>query len=87
MGKRTYTTAADLFVLLDREFRRRKPRECAACYVTLPYRVDAPDPDTPNWEVVATTGCGKGCDLLLDELVAEFQRLYKLSEERDRTRA
>jgi len=79
MGQRTSTTAADLFVLIDREFRRRKPRECANCYVALPYRIDAPDVDTANWEIVPPSGCPWGCSLLLDEIVGEFQQLYKLN--------
>lgn len=76
-GVRSGVTAADLFVLLDREFRRRKPRECASCFVPLPYRVDAKDGGV-NWEVVTPTGCGNGCEAVFDELVAEFQTLYDL---------
>ena len=51
MSKRTELTAADLFVLLDREFRRRRPRECSACFVQLPYRIDTMNGDGANWEV------------------------------------
>lgn len=86
MGKRTSTTAADLFVLLDREFRRRKPRECAACYVSLPYRIDASGSEAANWELVLPSGCGRGCDMVLEDLVLEFQALYRLNgETRDTT--
>ena len=81
MMKRTSTTAADLFVLLDREFRRRKPRECATCYVSLPYRIDTRAGEGTNWEIVLPSGCGWGCDLLLEEIVGEFQELYKLNGE------
>ena len=77
MNKKTAVTAADLFVLLDREFRRRKPRECVNCALQLPYRVDTADGQA-NWEVFLPRTCGKGCDLVLDELVAEFQDLYDL---------
>ena len=70
---------ADLFVLLDREFRRRKPRECASCYVPLPYRIDPPLPNLPNWEIVSPGRCPLGCDLLLEELVSSFQERYELA--------
>lgn len=77
MNKRTGVTVADLFVLLDREFRRRKPRECPDCLVQLPYRVDAKG-TAANWEVVTPLGCARGCEAVFDELVTEFQALYDL---------
>ena len=75
--KRAPMSAADLFVLLDREFRRRQPRECGACYVQLPFRVDVPDNGNANWEVVITR-CPTACESVLQELVAEFQQRYEL---------
>src|SRR5687768_2274969 len=48
----------ELYVLLDREFRRRRPRECGTCYVQLPYRVDANRSTAGNWEVLLPPGCG-----------------------------
>ena len=87
MNKRISTTAADLFVLIDREYRRRKPRDCVVCYVALPYRIDRPEEETANWEVVIPTGCRWGCDLLLEEIVSQFQERYDLSSElRDNVR-
>jgi hypothetical protein len=79
MNTRTAVTAADLFVLLDREFRRRKPRECTDCFIQLPYRVDVRDEHAANWELVIPASCGNGCDLLVDELVFDFQSLYNLT--------
>jgi hypothetical protein len=84
--KRTSTTSADLFVLIDREFRRRKPRECSGCYVPLPYRVDGDGNGSANWELVIPTTCAWGCEQLLDEIVSEFQELYDLREARDNVR-
>ena len=68
----------DLWVLLDREFRRRRPRECATCFVPLPFRVDARNGDA-NWEVDIPQGCGARCELLLEELVLELQGAHDLS--------
>lgn len=81
MSPRTPLSAADLFVRLDREFRRRKPRECATCFVQLPYRVDARDTRSANWEMVLPLDCGLGCTMVLEELVLEFQALYDLAPE------
>jgi hypothetical protein len=79
--RKTVVTAADLFVLLDREFRRRKPRECATCFVQLPFRVDRDEAGAANWELVPPPPCTRGCALVLEEMVAEFQRQYDLSSD------
>ena len=87
MTKRISTTAADLFVLVDREFRRRKARECTTCYVSLPYRVDRGEAEDANWEIVLPASCRWGCDLLIEEIVGEFQSRYELvAETRDNVR-
>ena len=75
---RTALTSSDLFVLMDREFRRRQPRECSGCFIQLPYRVDTRGQASANWEMVMPPDCGNGCGLLVDELVSEFQSLYDL---------
>jgi hypothetical protein len=75
---KTPMTAADLFVLLDREFRRRKPRECDACFVQLPYRIDAPEGYGANWEVLTLPKCKHECDSVLEEIVQEYQARYEL---------
>jgi hypothetical protein len=78
MDTRTALTAADLFVLLDREFRRRRPRECGACFVQLPYRIDTMHADRANWEVLIPPPCAVNCGTLMEEIVAEFQSRYDL---------
>ena len=77
MKTRTEIDAADLYVLLQREFRRRQP-DCNACFVQLPFRVDRLEENAPNWEVVMPPPCGKGCAQLLEELVLDFGILYDL---------
>ena len=77
MASKTPVTAADLFVLLDREFRRRKPRECAGCFVQLPYPIDVFE-EGPNWEAINPAHCDLGCVEIFEELVLEFQQLYSL---------
>lgn len=78
MNTKTAVTPADLFVLLDREFRRRRPRECATCFVQLPYRVDAMNDDEPNWEIVPPAQCSNGCAIVLEEILHDYQSRYAL---------
>ena len=74
---RPLITPADLWVLLDREFRRRRPRECAQCTVPMPFRVDAPD-GASNWEM-DIRACGARCALILEELVESFRAKHDLT--------
>jgi hypothetical protein len=79
MKTRTRISAADLYVLLQREFRRRQSPECSDCFVQLPFRVDRADEDSPNWEVVTPPSCPQGCVAIVEELVADLGMVYDLS--------
>ena len=81
MKNRTEIAAADLYVLLQREFRRRQVPECTSCYVQLPFRVDRAERNAPNWEVVIPPGCSFGCREILDTVIDEFAHLYDLRAE------
>jgi len=78
MKNRTQIAAADLYVLLQRELRRRQPPQCDSCFMQLPFRVDRRDEDAPNWEMVTPAPCGQGCGAVMEELVYEFGLLYDL---------
>jgi hypothetical protein len=81
MKSRTEMLAADLYVLLQREFRRRQRPECKECYMQVPFQVDRRGTDSPNWEVVMPPPCPYACQHLVDELVSEFGMLYDLEVE------
>jgi hypothetical protein len=83
---RTEINAADLYVLLQREFRRRQAPECSACYVQLPFRVDNRDAQSSNWEVVLPPPCASGCHDVMLEIIDDFQALYDLKPD-DQARA
>lgn len=84
MNPKTSVTAADIYVLLDREFRRRrKARDCTMCFVQLPYRVDVRDAGIANWEAILPLDCGRDCGQVLAELLEEFQSLYDLKSPSD----
>ena len=84
MKNRLSITAADLYVLLQREFRRRQVPACSSCYVQLPFRVDRPTPDAPNWEVIVPTACTYGCRELMDDVIEQFSGRYDLLPEQAR---
>jgi hypothetical protein len=87
MKTRTEIYAADLYVLLQREFRRRQTPECTACYVQLPFRVDRRDERAANWEVVMPPPCSYACAAIVDEIVSDLQQLYDLKpDDRERER-
>jgi hypothetical protein len=81
MENRTEIYAADLYVLLQREFRRRQAPECDSCYLQLPFRVDRCDAQSSNWEVVLPPSCAFGCREVMLDLVDDFQALYNLGED------
>ena len=65
---------SDLFVYLDRAFRRRS-RGCRACDFSLPY----PLPDASGWTVDPARSCSSVCRLILEDLVDEYRAAYRLT--------
>ena len=80
MSTKKPITASELYVRLDQEFRQRRPRECASCYLLLPFRVDTADGGA-NWEVIIPPSCAHGCANVIEELVTEFGQYYELAPE------
>lgn len=76
--RKTAMSAADLFVMLDREYRRRRTRECETCFVQLPFRVDQASLGRANWEVLTPPDCPASCVSVLQDLVEELQERYDL---------
>jgi hypothetical protein len=81
MEKRTALSAADLYVMLTREFKRRQSKPCNACFIQLPYRVDRSDSAMRNWELPMPPDCGGECRGIIEDLYAELSRLYDLKPE------
>jgi hypothetical protein len=70
--------AADLFVVLDKAYRRRTPR-CGKCGFSIPFGVFRDDSDLGgSWAVDPSWGCTPECRDALEELVASFQKKYRL---------
>ena len=81
MKNRTRIQAADLYVLLQREFRRRQVRECETCYVQLPFRIDRPVPEAANWEIIVPRECTLRCHEILREVAENLSEQYDLEPE------
>jgi hypothetical protein len=82
MTTRTEIYPADLYVLLEREFKRRRPADCPACYIQFPFRVDRHDPAAPNWELILPADCPNGCGTVIEELVQQYSAMYDLGDDR-----
>jgi hypothetical protein len=75
---RTRIPVAQLYAILDREFKRMRPQACKACTVPLPYWRRPPDDVSANWFIGTPTPCKHGCHLLIVELLAELWTQYDL---------
>lgn len=78
MKKKTALTAAELLVMLDREFRRRRPAGCERCEVMPPLPVPKPV-GAANWELLPPPECPEACHHVLDEVASELARRYDLA--------
>lgn len=83
MPRRKPISAGELYANLDREFRSRQSRDCASCYLLLPYRVDRVDHDAPNWEVIIPAPCPHDCSRIIEELVDEYALRYDICDARE----
>lgn len=73
---RTVLTTADLYAVLDREFRKRRPPACATCSVPLPYWRPPPDDVSANWVIGSPSVCAHGCQVVIAELVTLLWSRY-----------
>ena len=76
---RVTLSAAQLYAILDREFKRRRPAACAACTVPLPFWQRSPDDVSANWFIGTPRECPNGCHILIAELLAELWTRYDLA--------
>lgn len=74
-------TSAQLYAILDREFKALKPKRCAHCRVPLPYFRKPPDEVSANWAIGTPGECEWGCHLVIAELLARLWTRYDLAQE------
>lgn len=76
MTRKRLIGTEDLFVLLDRDYRKLRPPGCELCNVTLPFRVQ--DGAVANWMVDTTGLCPLPCAAVLEDLMTRYQAQYDL---------
>lgn len=77
---RTTITAAQLYAILDREFKSLRPSGCKKCRVPLPYWRQAPDDVSANWNIAQPEECPNGCHLVIAELLARLWTRYDIEK-------
>lgn len=70
--------AAQLYAILDREFKRLRPPACKECTVPLPYFRLPPDDVSANWFIGTPRQCPHGCHLVIAELLAQLWTRYDI---------
>jgi hypothetical protein len=78
---RTTITGAQLYAILDREFRRLKPKECQRCSVPLPYYRKPPDDVSANWQIGTPSECPNNCHVVIAEMLTRLWTLYDIQPE------
>lgn len=79
---RTTITSAQLYAVLDREFRLLRPAACRKCRVPLPYWRKPPDEVSANWTIGTAPECPQSCHLVIAELLANLWAKYDIEPER-----
>ena len=79
---RTTIPAAQLYGLLDREFKKLQPKACGHCRVPLPFWRNPPDDVSANWNIGTPTDCPEGCHVVIAEMLTRLWSRYDIEPER-----
>ena len=77
MSRKTLTPS-QLYAILDREFRKRRPDVCASCKMPLPFYREPPDEVSANWHIGTPTDCPHLCNAVIAEILANAWSKYDL---------
>ncbi len=77
---RTTIPPAQLYAILDREFKKRRPAKCGTCRIPLPYWREPPDDVSANWHIGTPSDCPNGCHVIIAELLAELWTRYDIEK-------
>lgn len=75
-------SSAQLYAILDREFKSLRTKKCTQCRVPLPYFRTPPDDVSANWAIGTPSSCPNGCHLVIAELLARLWTRYDIEPER-----
>ena len=82
MARKTISSA-QLYAILDREFRKRRMPECTGCRVPLPFYRKPPDDVSANWHIGTPAECPHKCHAVIAEVLANLWTKYALPEEEE----
>ena len=70
---------AQLYAALVLEYHKRRPPECRACRVPLPFYRKSPDTVSANWHIGTAPPCRHRCDAILAEIMTELWTKYDMA--------
>jgi hypothetical protein len=79
--ERSTLSAAQLYAILDREFKQLRPAACKTCHVPVPYWRTPPDDVSANWHIGQPVHCPHGCHLVIAELLARLWTRYDVEQQ------
>ena len=78
MANRTQLNSSDLYVVLEKAFRRRS-RECGGCTFSMPFYPHYRDDPHHDWAITLTNNCSPRCLVILEDIVNKYRREYALA--------
>ena len=72
---------AQLYAILDREFRAKKKPECRSCRVPLPFHRPPADNVSANWYIGTPSDCPHHCQVIIAEVLANLWSQFDLEPE------
>ena len=78
---RTTISSAQLYAILDREFKQLRPPDCQKCMVPLPYWRRPPDDVSANWHIGTPSDCPHGCHVVIAELLTNLWTRYDIEQQ------
>jgi len=80
VARRTLS-AAQLYAILDREFKHVRPPECGKCRIPLPYFREPADAVSSNWYLGTAPECPHRCHTIIAELMTKLWSKYDIEQE------
>ena len=79
---RSTISSAQLYAVLDREFRNLRPAACRTCRAPLPFWRKPPDEVSANWNIGTPANCPEGCHVVIAEMLTRLWSRYDIEPER-----
>jgi len=73
-------SAAKLYSILDREFKKVRPKECSGCRIPLPFWREPADAVSANWYLGTVPECPHKCHTIIAELMTKLWSQYDIEE-------